>query len=286
VKRVNYSGESALGELLLASRPSVRESISFVIGSALAAGMLFFMVYLCGVTEVVPLPGAEKHLRYYGAVLFALFLTSCYLYLKRNTVCYYRGGVEKISCFGTRRLALKDIETLSYKASRYSTHGVYDSTIVSLRFLPRAASGMRSIAHNKTVRERCKRFTLLHREFIDPLPLSEVCAYYAKALASALRAELASGREVEWCSNVRLAPEGLRYGSPVREARYESISAAQFKNGSLELSIGEDKGIPLRIRSSVPNFWVGFHLLRERLQLLLPTDDGAAESAGQHIPGG
>ena len=185
----------------------------------------------------------------------------------------YEHGVWSRRFLCEERLAYSDVEQFRFSAMDLFVKGVYVHTRYVLEFVPRAATGRRTIRH--AVRA-------LH----DDHALEQVRVHVSRAIAARMIQELQAGQPVTWTSRLRFHPEGLEATPPKGLFRgaaqlipYDEVDGTELRDGWFYLWRSGVEAPAASERSGERNFFPGQIVLDQCLRAARSEHESVLEVA-------
>jgi len=256
-ERDNSQNDKSLGRYLFERRPPKGASIVALVASLILL-ILGLVLVLTGNRF-----GANVLLITGGAfVLSAVPLGVFAYFLQYRTFRFYENGVQDARLMKRSEIRFDEMDSLSWKADRITSHGVYVGMRVTLSFSSTTAGKNRLLVYRSP-------------QLRDPdVDVENTRDRASRVIAREMARRLAAGTPVSWTPAHSLAPDAvehrpvglLKRAKPTEQIPYNSVTLYQFKDDRLYVWTNFQERSALNISTSDANFHPGFELFRRLVE--------------------
>lgn len=201
-------------------------------------------------------PAASSAAKAFWAAATAVWAYFLYRLFTRRFYIHQRGA-RTHGLLGMTVLRDKDVDALTFAATRHYVNGAYQGTIYDIRLVGNQAAGKRTIRYRATL-------SAFENE------LADFRQRIAARLAERILQAVGSGGEQPWCvhdvitpAGVRLRPKKLIGYSAEIVVPYTDIGEMKFAEGSCYVHRrSKPEECITYVDQNSPNFWPGYYAVR------------------------
>ena len=255
-----------LGRMIFERRPGSRSSVIF--GWSLV-GLLWFLTLVLILSAVVEQRQRRRMRTTVAAIVFGSLAAagSSLLTLQRRArFRRHAFGIHLRGMFTDRRLRYSEIANLSYVALRHYSHGIYNGTTLTMRFVPMPGLGLKPISYSANILNADTELDRLRDEI-------------SIAISERMKDFWNKHGVCPWVPFLQFQGENLSYSRLTFTGRKQpiqiplaSIINFDISDGSFHIWVDGQKKPVVSEETSQPNFFPGLMLFSNLMNRELPTE--------------
>lgn len=266
-----------LGRMIFERRPGSRTSV--VLGWSLVVLLSFLTLVMIIAAQGQRRPKARTRMTVIAIVLGTLSAAGSSMMTLQRRVRFRRHafGMHFRGMFTDRRLRYSEIANLSYVALRHYSHGIYNGTTLTMRFVPMPGLGLKPISYSANILNADPELDRLRDEI-------------SIAISERMKEFWTRNGNCPWVPFLQFQGEGLSYSRLTFTGRKQAVlipltSIVNFdiSDGTFHIWAAGEKKPVVSEETSQPNFYPGLMLFSHLMNREYSAESAVEDDVDSHL---